>query len=89
MFAADSITEDQKDMTKLLMEVVSARCYWVESEKLLDVVTGVSGMLDLMKVHFVLLRYLTFSLGKPKLSKVPGQRTSSSWSNVSKKQVSI
>ncbi|KAH6565594.1 hypothetical protein BASA60_009871 [Batrachochytrium salamandrivorans] len=43
VYAAPSVLPEQKEMAFAVLKSVSKRNYWVDSEALLDVVTGVSG----------------------------------------------
>ncbi|KAJ3273099.1 hypothetical protein HK104_004331 [Borealophlyctis nickersoniae] len=43
MFAAGSVSADQKEVAMSVLGAVSKKAYWVEREELIDVVTGLSG----------------------------------------------
>ena len=45
LFAADDVTADEKELTTALLSSVSKATEWVDTEELLDVVTGLSGTL--------------------------------------------
>lgn len=44
LFAGENVSEEQKALAFNVLGAVSKSTYWVEKEELLDVVTGVSGM---------------------------------------------
>lgn len=46
LYAGDDVSKDERELTSALMASVSQATEWVSEERLLDVVTGISGMFD-------------------------------------------
>lgn len=46
LYAGDDVSKDERELTSALMASVSQATEWVSEERLLDVVTGISGEID-------------------------------------------